>query len=154
VEELIATAHDGGPAVLGLEATLMAITAERVRLLVVDERFSRSGSECPNGHYIGAVRQKVCPICGTELAIQSDIVIRAKQRVLEQGGHVSPLKSVGGRQALEQHGQIGAFLRDAGLLEQKSVQAYRKEHERTRTSEERIDEAVEETFPASDPPAL
>jgi peptide chain release factor subunit 1 len=113
VDELITAAHKGGAAVLGLDATLLAIVEERVRLLVVEEDFRQAGWECPNCRFIGAAKQEMCPLCGTTLNPQPDIVEPALQRVLDQDGDIEVLRNPESRQALARHGRIGALLRYA-----------------------------------------
>jgi hypothetical protein len=111
VTELITTAHGGGPAVLGLEPTLRAVVDGRVRLLIAAEEFAQAGWECPNCTFLGVQEQNTCPLCGTALAIQPDVVERAMERTLDQGGAIEVLRSVGARESLTQYGQIGALLR-------------------------------------------
>jgi peptide chain release factor subunit 1 len=113
VEELITTAHKSDAAALGLEATLLTIAEQRVRLLVVEEDFSQPGWECPNCHFIGVAKQETCPLCGTALREHPDIVELALEHVLDQDGDIEVLRSPESRQALAQYGRIGALLRYA-----------------------------------------
>ncbi len=113
VEDLITTAHKGGAAVLGLDATLLAIVEERVRLLIVEEEFAQAGWECPSCGYLAAARPETCPICEMTLNPQPDIVEPALERVLDLGGNVEVLRSPESRQALTKYGRIGALLRYA-----------------------------------------
>jgi peptide chain release factor subunit 1 len=113
VEELTTTAHKSDAAALGLEATLLTIAEERVRLLVVEEDFSQPGWECPNCRFIGATKQDTCPLCGTALREHPDIVELALEHVLDQDGDIEVLRSPESRQALAQYGRIGALLRYA-----------------------------------------
>jgi peptide subunit release factor 1 (eRF1) len=157
VEELITTAHKSGPAVLGLETTLLAIVEGRVRLLVVEEEFNSAGWECPNCGFIGAAQQEFCPLCGTALNAQPDVVELALERVLNQDGDIEVLRSPESRQALAQYGRIGALLRygwrsPLPVKEDELSDQTNAAQEGTTNREELIDEALKETFPASDPP--
>jgi len=113
VEDLITAAYKAELAMLGLEATLLAIVEERVRLLVVEEEFAQPGWECPSCGFLGAARLEICPLCGMTLREQPDIVEVALQRVLEQHGEIEVLRSSESRQALAAYGRIGALLRYA-----------------------------------------
>lgn len=111
VEELITSAHKGDAAVLGLEATLLAIVEQRVRLLIVAEDDARPGWECPNCGFLTAAPTDSCPICSTPLNSQIDIIESALERVLEQNGDIEVVRSPEARQMLVRHGAIGALLR-------------------------------------------
>jgi peptide subunit release factor 1 (eRF1) len=157
VDQLIPTAKKGGAAVLGLEASLLAVVEERVQMLIVEEEFRPAGWACPNCQFMGATEQETCPLCGNRLKPEPDIVELALERVLHQDGEVEILRSDETRQALEGHGHIGALLRYAyslpseGPTEEERLRAQKEESERAHL-EQKMDEALEESFPASDPP--
>jgi hypothetical protein len=155
VDELIAAAQKGSLAVLGLEETLLATVGGRVRLLVVEEGFTQSGWECSNCGLIGAAKQERCPRCGSAINPQPDVVELALARVLDRDGGVEVLRSLDARQALAQHGRIGALLYTVAstppMEDERSVEQESANESITRR-EELIDEALRETFPASDPP--
>jgi hypothetical protein len=134
----------------------LAIVEGRVRLLIVEEEFAQSGWECPNCGFIGAARQERCPLCGAVLNPQPDIVELALERVLDQDGEPEVLRSPESRQALAQHGRIGALLRyistSAGAAEGEQSDLQKAAQEATPTPDDLVDEALKETFPASDPP--
>ena len=150
VDELITTAKKGGAAVMGLDATLLAIVEKRVQLLILEEEYRPAGWVCSNCHFMGATNQEYCPLCGSTLKPESDIVELALERVLDQDGDIEVLRSAESRQALEQHGHIGALLRYA--YTSPSVEEQIEEAESARRLEEKMDEALDESFPASDPP--
>jgi len=156
VEELITTAQKGGAAVLGLETTLLAVVEERVQMLIVEEEYRPAGWVCPNCHFMGATEQETCPLCGSMLHPEPDVVELALERVLDQDGDIEILRSEEPRRALEQYGRIGALLRYAyssPLSEAEEPSEQRDDFpQSTRTLDEKIDEALEESFPASDPP--
>lgn len=112
VEELITTALKGEAAVLGLEATLLALMEERVRLLVVAEGFQHPGWECSYCHALGADTRSECPLCGAAVKPVADVVELALERTLDQRGAIEVLRSTA-RERLTQHGAIGALLRYA-----------------------------------------
>lgn len=156
VDELISMAKKGGAAVIGLEATLLAIVENRIQILVIEEEYRSDGWVCPNCHFMGATKQESCPLCGSTLKAESDIVELALERVLNQDGDIEVLRSADSRRALEQHGHIGALLRyvysSPSDEERKGLEQQNEEAERARRLEEKMDEALEESFPASDPP--
>jgi peptide subunit release factor 1 (eRF1) len=155
VDQMLSEALKGGAAVLGLEATLLALVEGRASLLVVEEEFSQAGWECPNCRFIGALELENCPLCGTALKLHPDVVELALERVLDQKGNVEVLRSLESRRALARFGRIGALLRYA----YSSAQAEEDERQQPGTpvstptqDNEIIDVALELTFPASDPP--
>jgi peptide chain release factor subunit 1 len=111
VDELIAAARGAGGGVLGLEATLLAIMEQRVRLLIVDEDYGQPGWECPGCGFLSAAPIDGCPVCGQQPESQPDIVEAALARTIEQKGEIEIVRGPAARQALVQHGRIGALLR-------------------------------------------
>ena len=156
VDELITTAQKGGAAVLGLEATLLAIVEERVSMLIVEEEFTPAWWICPNCRFMGAREQQTCPLCRSMLNSEQDILEPALERVLDQDADIEVLRSAASRRALEEHGRIGALLRYAYSSSssegEEPVELRDDFPQSSRTLDEKIDEALEETFPASDPP--
>ncbi|HZQ06289.1 MAG TPA: hypothetical protein VFD70_06885 [Anaerolineae bacterium] len=116
VDALLTAALGKGPGVLGLDDTLNAIVEGRVMMLVVEEDFRQPGSECPNDHMLFARQPDVtelmetCPLCGTPLDPQEDIVERAIERALEQDAEIEVVRGEM-RQTLAARGHIGALLR-------------------------------------------
>ena len=156
VDELITTAKKGGAAVLGLEETLLAVVEKRVQTLIIEEEYRPAGWVCPNCHFMGVMEQETCPLCGNILKSEPDIVELALERVLHQDGDIEVLRTGESRRALEQHGRIGALLRYAYssrlVEEDDEVDEQDEEAEKARRLQEKMDEALEESFPASDPP--
>jgi peptide chain release factor subunit 1 len=101
-----------GPGVLGLDDTLEAIVERQVRILVMEEDFRQPGFECPHCQYLVAIEATHCPLCGTRLDPQLDIVERAVERSIDQKATIEVLRGEA-RQALVAHGHIGALLRYA-----------------------------------------
>lgn len=110
VEQLITTALKGGPAVLGLEDTLMAIVESRVMMLIVEANFREPGLECQDCHYLTTVENPSCPLCGAAMIPQVDIVECAVERVLDQQAQIEVLCGEA-RAHLAEHGHVGALLR-------------------------------------------
>lgn len=111
LEDLIATTHGAGAGVLGLEATLLAIVEQRVRLLIVEADYAQPGWECPSCGFLAAARTDICPICSMTLNSQIDIIESALVHVIEQHGDIEVVRSPESRQILARHGGIGALLR-------------------------------------------
>jgi peptide chain release factor subunit 1 len=112
VAALFDAALGHGPGVLGLEGTLEAIVERRVQILVMEEDFRQPGFECPHCQYLVAVLTAHCPLCGTALDPQLDIVERAVERAIDQRATIEVLRGEA-RQSLAAHGHIGALLRYA-----------------------------------------
>jgi peptide chain release factor subunit 1 len=110
LEEVITTAQKGGPAVLGVDDTLGAISEQRVRLLLVEEDFHLPGYECPQCGLLLAVRRSVCPVCGHALQAIVDVVERAMERVLDQKAELDVVRGES-RARLAEQGHLGALLR-------------------------------------------
>lgn len=113
VEQLVTMAHKGGAAVLGLDASLLAVVEGRVYQLILAEGYRHAGWECSNCAFMSVHDQPVCPLCGSALIPQRDIVEVAIGQVLDQAGTIEVVRS---RPALEQlmlYGGIGALLRYA-----------------------------------------
>jgi hypothetical protein len=156
VAELLAHAGDttspGG--VVGLEQTLLAVRGKKVRLLVVEEDFHLAGGACPNCGFLGEGEEGVCLVCEMALRPEPDIIEAAMQRVLDQAGEIEVLRSPQNRRALEEHGRIGALLGEADedLPAKVTATALPVGDDGKIHPQVKRDEAVDESFPASDPP--
>ncbi len=103
-------ADAGGHAVLGLDATLGAVSEGRVHELAVADGVSTAGRECLNCGYLGAERVDFCPRCGARLDSVEDIIERATEKVYAQGGRVEVVFEEA-RESLIARGGLGALLR-------------------------------------------
>ena len=112
VTALLEAALGHGLGVLGLDRTLEAVVERRVWILVVEEDFRQPGFECPHCQYLVAIETARCPLCGTQLDPQVDIVERVIERALDQRATIEVLRGEA-RQTLAAHGHIGALLRYA-----------------------------------------
>jgi peptide chain release factor subunit 1 len=104
------SADAGGRGVLGLEATLRAISDGRVQELAVADGISASGRECANCGHLDANSIPACPRCKMELVQTEDIIERATERVYAQGGRVEVMFG-NARESLVARGGVGALLR-------------------------------------------
>lgn len=153
VDELLESAENGG-AVLGLEQTMLAVRAGKVRLLIADQDYHLEGGKCPNCGFIGEGKEGVCLLCGVALRPEPDIIELALKRVLDQGGAIDVLRSDDICRMLAEHGRIGALLYEPGTSPREMDLA----QQRAMVSGGEInqdaqhDETIEESFPASDPP--
>ncbi|HWP62012.1 MAG TPA: Vms1/Ankzf1 family peptidyl-tRNA hydrolase, partial [Candidatus Binatia bacterium] len=111
VEELVATAAAGGPATHGLAATLEAVWLGRVHLLVVADGLRVSGSECPGCGRLGPDAPASCPVSGDRVIPLEDVVERAMERSLEEGGRVEVVHDEAARRLREIGEGLGAVLR-------------------------------------------
>ncbi len=110
VQTLITTASKGGPAVVGLDETLMALAQQRVMTLVVADNFHASGTRCT---YCGdltadpSASERPCRLCGQKQIERVDHLVNLMMhKVMEQEGRVEVVE--GGRAPAE---RIGAMLR-------------------------------------------
>jgi peptide subunit release factor 1 (eRF1) len=92
----------------GLEAVLEAITERRVETLLVAERFSAPGTECPVDRWLGLDGVRQCPIDDTPLRRHEDIVATAVEAAIAQSAAVIFVRHY---EDLGPLGQIGAVLR-------------------------------------------
>ncbi|MFN7035617.1 MAG: hypothetical protein ACK4SN_04550 [Bellilinea sp.] len=108
IEELITRAAKNSGAVTGLEATLEAVSGERVSTLVVAQGFQQSAYRCTNCGYLTAKTLNACPVCSAEVREIPDAVDFAISRTMRGGGDVEVIHA---SDQLIRAGQIGAFLR-------------------------------------------
>lgn len=108
MRELMVAAAKGEGAVVGLEATLAAVAADRVQLLVVQHGMAQPGCRCKNCGSVALCSMEACPVCGGELEKVPDIMETAVITVLRHGGEVEVMR---GNVDLEQVGGIAARLR-------------------------------------------
>jgi len=73
VAELVTDAAKGDHAAIGWDETLQAVSEGRVHMLVLPEGTTRSGVQCPEGHYLATADVKFCPLCGEALWQTDDI---------------------------------------------------------------------------------
>jgi peptide chain release factor subunit 1 len=101
----------GGPAraVAGLADVLGALNERRVETLLLGERFSAAGTECPACGWLGEDGVAECPADGTALVTRDDVVEPAIELALQQSAGVLPVRRLG--EQLEAHGGIAALLR-------------------------------------------
>lgn len=152
--ELIERAEKGQRAVLGIEQVLLAVRSKKIRMLVIEEDFHRPGGECPNCGFLSEDAVQPCLVCGVALRPEADVIEVALKRVIDQGGEIEILRSPGSRRALARHGRIGALLKEAQTPPPvRSFSNAATLAQGGKINPEAIyDEAVEESFPASDPP--
>jgi peptide chain release factor subunit 1 len=103
----------GGTAVLGLDATLMALGERRVERLVLDHNFAARGTRCPQCGLLYPEATAACPADGTSLeavedvreaAVEAAILQDAAITVVGEGSDPPPPPLLRG-------GGIGALLR-------------------------------------------
>jgi hypothetical protein len=155
VEALISGAQGGGNAVLGLEQTLLSVRGGKVRLLVIEDGFHLEGGECPSCGFLGEGKEGVCLLCGVALRPEPDIIEAAMKRAIDTGGAVEILRSPEWCKALAAHARIGALIETEGAPEVKDYANRRIMSKGGKINRDVLhDEAIEESFPASDPPAF
>ena len=99
----------GGRAAAGLEDVLEALNEHRVEALLLEERFSEAGTECPECGWLGPAAPESCPADGTPLEHRDDITEAAVELALRQSAEVLPVRRQPER--LDEAGGIGALLR-------------------------------------------
>ncbi len=108
IEDMITRAAKNSGAVTGLEATLEAVSGDRVSTLVVAHGFNQPAYRCTNCSYLTAKPFKTCPVCAGEIHEIPDGVDFSISRTMRNGGDVEVIHA---HDRLIQVGQIGAFLR-------------------------------------------
>ena len=110
VEQLIEAAEKQEQATIGLEQTIAAAQAGRVRQLVYAEGWAASGSNCSNCSSLMTNGEHTCGYCGAALHVVNDLLGRAARRVAAMGGVVEQVRGDAAAR-LQEAGGIGAFLR-------------------------------------------
>ena len=110
VEHLIEAAEKQEQATLGLDQTLAAVQAGRVRQLVYAEGWAASGSRCLNCSTLTSNGEHVCGYCGAPLRVVNDLLARVARRVVSMGGAVEQVRGDAASR-LQEAGGVGAFLR-------------------------------------------
>jgi peptide subunit release factor 1 (eRF1) len=77
VADLITETEKGGRATVGWDDTLQALGEGRVHMLVLPERVTRAGVQCPEGHFLATSAVRFCPLCGEQLWQSDDIAENA-----------------------------------------------------------------------------
>jgi hypothetical protein len=110
VHEVLTAAAKHQKAVVGLGHTLKAVNADRIWQLVYSEDYSCPGFECRKCRALFSIKREACLYCGALLDTVNDVVERAVQHALRNGGRI---EMVTGEAAttLGNAGGIGAFLK-------------------------------------------
>ncbi|MEN4012162.1 MAG: hypothetical protein AB1453_06870 [Chloroflexota bacterium] len=108
IEDMITRAAKNSGAVTGLEATLDAVSGDRVSTLVVAHGFNQPAYHCANCSYLTAKPVKTCPLCAGEIHKIADGVDFSISRTMRNGGDVEVIHA---DNRLILAGQIGALLR-------------------------------------------
>lgn len=107
VTNMVTTAAKGGPAIIGLSATLAAINEGRVQTLIILEGFSKPGYRCRDCDTLAATEEG-CESCGGSAEKVMDIIDIAVHTVMRHGGDVEVVHESEELAAVE---KIGALLR-------------------------------------------
>jgi peptide chain release factor subunit 1 len=107
VESMITAAAKGAQAVVGLPATLQAVSDGRVQTLVISDGYRTPGFTHNGTNYLTADRNNN-PFGDGAMTQVEDVVEAAVARTMEQGGHVEVISE---NPHLENAGRIGAILR-------------------------------------------
>jgi peptide subunit release factor 1 (eRF1) len=110
VEQLIGAAEKRDQATIGLDHTLTAVQAGRVRQLVYAEGWAAQGNRCSNCSSLMLTGKRPCVYCGAAVYSVNDLLARAARRVVAMGGVVEQVRGDAATR-LKQAGGIGAFLR-------------------------------------------
>jgi peptide subunit release factor 1 (eRF1) len=110
VEHLINSAEKHEQAIIGLDQTIAAIQAGRVRQLVYAEGWAATGSRCLNCSSLLPDDEPLCAYCGATTGAVRDLLARAARRVVAMGGLVEQVRGDAAAR-LREAGGVGAFLR-------------------------------------------
>ncbi len=108
VKILIDATSKGQGAVLGMNDTLMAVSENKVRTLILTDDLHLSGQHCKSCGFMSTKPGEHCPNCNKRLISESDIIELAISQVLLKGGTI---QFAAANTALEKAGSIGALLR-------------------------------------------
>ena len=100
----------GGPAVMGLVDTVVALQDGRVMQLVMTEGYEAPAYRCQNCGYISVATATTCNFCGGPMQPVPDVVNTLVRRTLEAGNSVVVLSGDDSAD-LRLMGNIGALLR-------------------------------------------
>jgi peptide chain release factor subunit 1 len=101
---------EGSRAALNLEEVLRALNERRVECLLVDERFSASGTACPECGWLGPDGERTCPVDGSELERLDDLTEAAIELTLQQSAEILAMRRRQ-EELQERAGGIAALLR-------------------------------------------
>ena len=110
VEQLIGAAKKRDQATIGLDHTLAAVQAGRVRQLVYAEGWAARGNRCSSCSSLMLTGKHPCGYCGAAVYVVNDLLARAARRVVAMGGVVEQVRGDAATR-LQEAGGIGAFLR-------------------------------------------
>lgn len=107
VQTMITAAAKGGPAVVGMDDTLQAVSAGRVQNLVVSDGYRQPGYKHDGNRFV-TVNLPLSPYPESELQRVDDVIDAAVTYTMVNGGRVEVISD---SSALERVGHIGALLR-------------------------------------------
>ena len=110
VDQIFDAAKSETQGALGAEATLSALTEEKVRILLVVAGLEIVGSACTECDYFSAKKFDKCPLCGAD-AEQRDVTDRAVEQAILTGADTQVVSSGKARDRLLAEGGLGALLR-------------------------------------------
>jgi peptide chain release factor subunit 1 len=110
VDQIFDAAKSATQGALGAEATLNALTEEKVRTLLVVGGLEIAGSACTQCDYFSAKKFDKCPLCGAA-AEQRDVADRAVEKAILTGADTQVVSSGKARARLLAEGGLGALLR-------------------------------------------
>lgn len=107
VEKMVGLHASNGPAVIGLDDTLQAVSDKRVQTLIISDGYHSSGYADENSGFLVSNLAR-SPMSEQELKEVADVVDLAVASTMTQGGHVEIISD---NPELEASGRIGAILR-------------------------------------------
>jgi peptide chain release factor subunit 1 len=110
VQEVMTAAAKHQKAVVGLGHTLKVVNSGRIWQLIYSEGFSRPGFECQKCRALYSINRKTCTYCGAAIDAVSNVVERAVQHALRNGGRIEVVTGEAAA-TLDDAGGIGAFLK-------------------------------------------
>ncbi|MDD5600714.1 MAG: hypothetical protein PHC87_03035 [Actinomycetota bacterium] len=108
IDKLIDEYNPTGLGVLGIEATMRFLLADRVKTLIYERHYMHSGYVCNICGYLTVKEREKCPYCEGELIFYNDIVDEIVENALDQGCEIVDIE---GNKRLIEAGSIGAVLR-------------------------------------------
>lgn len=108
VSDLITQSAKQSGAVIGLDATLDAVNADRIKTLMMLQGYIQPAYQCTHCGYLTVKPQSTCPACTSKMMQIEDAIDYTIGRVMRSGGDVEVLHA---NLELDKAGKVGAFVR-------------------------------------------
>jgi hypothetical protein len=95
LEAVLVAAAAGGPATVGLESCLWAVSVRAIEALYVQEGASSPGVVCDESRWFGLSGER-CPVCGQPTRPAADVIDELVEATVADGGSIHHVEADGG----------------------------------------------------------